>query len=87
MEENLGKIRISIMLVGVPAGGFNIHFNVSNPWRLAIELDDGLAEVRTRLAIQKTGVKDLQGAFVQGMKLAAPNALMPPDGLHQTFGR
>lgn len=58
VKENVAKIGISIVAVGAPAAGAQIHFNVSGAWGLGSDLQDCPAKIRAAFEVGKTGVKN-----------------------------
>ena len=73
------------MAVRAPAARMEVHFNIAGAREVISELDDRAAEVRARLAVPESGMKNPHGLSVQGGQRLAPEALVPPDLLEEPF--
>jgi hypothetical protein len=72
--------------MGAPGGGTQINFHVAGTWRRVVNLQNRVAKIRPAFDAGKSGMKHADRFSVGGFKLVAPQSLMLPDCLKQTFG-
>ena len=74
------------MAVAAPAGGVQINLDIAAARRPACESQNRASKIGASFVIPETGMKNDQFLAVQGPQLIAPQALMLPDALQQSFG-
>ena len=75
------------MAMAAPSGGMQINFDVAAARRFGAKLQHGAAKIRAGLVIPEAGMKNAHLSAVQGPQLIAPQPLMLPNLLQQSFGR
>jgi hypothetical protein len=86
VEDDVLKIFIFVVAMGAPAGGTQINFHVAGTRRRVINLQNRVAKIRAAFDSDESWMKHADRFSVSGFKLVAPQPLMLPDGLKQTFG-
>jgi hypothetical protein len=86
VEDDVLKIFIFVVPMGVPAGGTQINFHVAGTRRHVANLQNRVAKIRAAFDADESRMKHADNLSIGGFKLVAPQPLMLPDGLKQTFG-
>jgi hypothetical protein len=87
MQNDIGKSRIAMVLMGLPILPLPIDFNVTRARLLPAYLDDRAAKIWAGLMIPKTRMEHAQGPAIDRLQLITLEALVMPDRLQQAFGR
>ena len=87
MQNDIGKSRIAMVLMGLPILPFPINFNVTRSRLLLADLDDRAAKIRPGLMIPEPRMQHAQGPAIHRLQLIALEPLMVPDRLQQAFRR
>jgi hypothetical protein len=87
VQQDIFKIRIAVMTVGMPAGGAQVNFHVAGTRRGVAELNDRAAKIRSAFDADKTGMQNADGSAIGRLEPVALQPLMAPDGLEQAFRR
>ena len=69
------------MPMRLPAGGRQIHLDVTTHGRFIAELDDRPSKIRPAFATEETRVKDTHGTSVQRAQMIAAKTLLLPEAL------
>jgi hypothetical protein len=87
MQQDILKIRIAVVTVGVPAGSAQVNFHVAGTRRGAADLNDRAAKIRPAFDADKSGMQNADGSAIGRLEPVTLQPLMAPDGLEQAFRR
>jgi hypothetical protein len=87
VQQDILKIRIAVVTVGVPAGSAQVNFHVTGTRRGVADLNHRAAKIRPAFDADKTGVQNADGSAIGSLKPVALQPLVAPDGLEQAFRR
>ena len=86
MEQDVLEIWIAVMTMGAPPTGAQIHFHIAGTRRVAPDLQNRPAKIRTTFKIDETGMKNPDCFSIQRSQFVPPQPLVLPDGLNEPFG-
>src|SRR5688572_21464384 len=75
------------MPVPAPAACLQVDFDVADFGGRVVELNNGVAKIRSRFLVPKARVNHADTPAVERAQIVAANALMKPNLLQQTLGR
>lgn len=86
-QNDVPERGIAIVTVCPPTAGIQVNFNVAGPGIGSAELHDGIAEVGSTFAIEKTWMQYADGVAGESAERFAMDTLVLPYGLQKSFGR
>jgi hypothetical protein len=87
VKDDIFEIRIFVVAMCAPAGSAQIYFHIASVWNVITDLQNRAAKIRAAFNTGEAGMKNANGFPIRGFQGIAPEPLMLPDCLQQTFGR
>ena len=81
MQSDATESRVGVVAVLAPAGGEDIHLDVTLERLGVTQLDECPPEIRPGLEVEEAGMEDGRPPPVDGAEVASANSLMMPNGL------
>ncbi len=87
VKQDIFKIRVAVVTVGVPAADAQVNFHVTGTRRGVTDLNDRAAKIRPAFDARKAGMQNANGFSIGGLEPFTLQPLVAPDGLEQAFRR
>src|SRR5688572_580753 len=87
MQNDILVVRVRGVSVPAPAADLQIDLDVADFRGRVVELNDRVSKIRPRLFVPESGMDHAHALAVEGAQVVAPNALVKPNLLQQTFRR
>src|SRR3954465_1696847 len=87
VQNDVFVVWIRCVAMAAPATDLQIDFDVADPSRLVVELNDGVPKIRARFFVPKSGMNHMDVTVIKRVQVVAANALVKPDLLQKALRR